>query len=448
MLTLCVKEPDGGSRELCIDCSTHTIGKGKSNDIVLTDHTVSNTHAWITCENDQYSIEALEGTGGVYINNEKIGKKTHFNAGATIKIGGTTMEVSLLAAYEGKTMVMFSPDEDTPLPFDANTTSDCHGKEEPTVLMPEDEIPTLRGEFASKKMKPGPEKPPRVKKPVFYFIAFTIFLIMACLFYFQIRPFVNKLGKSESTNTQTRLKDGQDLAGGKKPETKQVVDNDKPVDYRGTEKENRAAHNTRSEMNDAGRAKELFHQGLSHYINGNLEKSLEAFDHIASLDLAEENPLKTNAALYRKMIHRAGILYHGGKTAYDRGQPEAAFKVWAQLLEIDQHLIGQKSSHFSGSISRYMCREFAKRAQRAFENADYATAHENNQKALMINPGLETALAIKKRLTERAHKLYEKGHILEALDPEMAAIRWQEVLSICSPEDEIYKKAGRRLADH
>ena len=187
---------------------------------------------------------------------------------------------------------------------------------------------------------------------------------------------------------------------------------------------------------------------MSYYINGYIEKSLGAFDNIASLDLPEEDPLKTNAALYKKMIHRAGALFHKGKRLYNQGQPEAAFEVWARLLEIDQHLIGQKSSHFSGSISQYMCREFAKRAQRAFENADYATAHENNQKALMIKPGLETALAIKKRLIERAYKLYEKGHILEALDPEMAAIRWQEVLSICSPDDEIYKKAERRLAHH
>ena len=267
MLTLCVKEPGGGSRELCIDCSPHTIGRGKSNDIVLSDHTVSNKHARITCENDQFSIEDLEGTGGVYLNNEKISEKTHIDAGATIKMGGTTMEVSLLATYEGKTMVMFSPDEDTPPPFNADVNSDRHGKEDPTVLMPEEENPTLREKLALKKKKPAPEKLPIRKTPVFYFCAITICLLIACLFYFQIRPVFNNIGKSEPTeksdevlkmesfskptSAQTRLKNGQDLAEGKNLETQQIVDNDKPIDHKETEKENSAAHSTRPERNDA-----------------------------------------------------------------------------------------------------------------------------------------------------------------------------------------------------
>ena len=200
--------------------------------------------------------------------------------------------------------------------------------------------------------------------------------------------------------------------------------------------------------NSSSKVEALIRQSLVYYVEGKVEKSLIELEKIASLDPLEKVSLKTRAKTYLEKIRQAQALFYEGKTEYKNGHPEVAFQIWVKLLEIDQHLIGQKSSYFSNSIAEYMSNEYVRRARKEYENANYAEAHKNCQKALTIRPGLKGAVDIKRRLSERAEKLYGDGHILEALDPHMAIRKWREILTISDPDNEFYQKASKRLAKY
>ncbi len=479
MLTLCVKEPGGGSRELSLACGIHTIGRDKNNDIVLSDNYVSNTHAQITCEDNRFFIEDMEGTGGVYLDDAQISEKCRLENGATLNIGSTEIQVSLATSDEMKTMVMIPPDEDTTLLPENAANPKSEGEKDGTVVkveedkpIPEEEneanqddttfkfvdhhgmSPQNRAEEGSEIMKKG-------GKRALALVAAPIFLILAAFFYLQVNPAIKGLEKSKSEKkideiSKLEKNSGESIVSDKAltevqasreiiPRVAQNDPNHKAFDGEGKKT---GPNEIRPSEDDASKANQLIRQGLAYYIKGKVEEALKELDEIASLNLQESDSLRTSAATYRQMIDQARTLYRKGERVYKQGHPEAAFQVWARVLEIDHRLIGQKSSHFSNGISEYMCSEYANQARRAFDNADYEEAYKNCQKALAIKPGLQSAIEIKNRLSERAEKLYGEAYILEELDPETAIRKWREILTISSPDNEFYKKASRRLANY
>jgi hypothetical protein len=49
-------------------------------------------------------------------------------------------------------------------------------------------------------------------------------------------------------------------------------------------------------------------------------------------------------------------------------------------------------------------------------------------------------------LLEKSKQLFHEGYILEEYNPEKAMEKWKQILKICGPENEYYKKALMRIS--
>ena len=70
-----------------------SIGREKSNQIIIADPKVSRYHAIVTFENEEAYIKDTDSINGTYINNKRIlpGKKIELKNGDKIKIGTTVI---------------------------------------------------------------------------------------------------------------------------------------------------------------------------------------------------------------------------------------------------------------------------------------------------------------------------------------------------------------------
>lgn len=70
-----------------------SIGRDKTNNIIIADPKVSKFHAVVTFENGDAYIKDTDSTNGTYINNKRIdsGKKIKLSNGDKIKVGGTVI---------------------------------------------------------------------------------------------------------------------------------------------------------------------------------------------------------------------------------------------------------------------------------------------------------------------------------------------------------------------
>ena len=72
-----------------------SIGRGKSNDILINIRTVSDNHAKIIYEDSRWSIEDLQSKNGISINGIRIDKITEMKEGDLVSIGGVEFEFGL-----------------------------------------------------------------------------------------------------------------------------------------------------------------------------------------------------------------------------------------------------------------------------------------------------------------------------------------------------------------
>jgi pSer/pThr/pTyr-binding forkhead associated (FHA) protein len=70
-----------------------SIGRDKSNQLIIADEKVSRHHAIVTFENEQAYIKDTNSTNGTYLNGERIdsGKKVRLENGDKIKVGTTVI---------------------------------------------------------------------------------------------------------------------------------------------------------------------------------------------------------------------------------------------------------------------------------------------------------------------------------------------------------------------
>lgn len=84
--------PDAG-KTMSLSNHTYTIGRSKTNDIVVDDPTVSRTHARVTYQGDQIYVEDLNSTSGTVVDGQKV-SKTLVMPGANLQVGNTKFEVT------------------------------------------------------------------------------------------------------------------------------------------------------------------------------------------------------------------------------------------------------------------------------------------------------------------------------------------------------------------
>lgn len=70
-----------------------TVGRKEDNSLILTDRFVSGHHARIYVKNNEYTLEDLNSTNGVFLNYNRIQEKVHLKAGDEIKIGSSLFKV-------------------------------------------------------------------------------------------------------------------------------------------------------------------------------------------------------------------------------------------------------------------------------------------------------------------------------------------------------------------
>ena len=79
-------------RILKVDAKGLSLGRGKNNDIVLTDHFASIEHAVFRLQKGQTIVEDMGSTNGTWVNGEQIYSPVQLVAGDYVKIGSITFQ--------------------------------------------------------------------------------------------------------------------------------------------------------------------------------------------------------------------------------------------------------------------------------------------------------------------------------------------------------------------
>lgn len=77
---------------LKVDAKGLRLGRGKHNDIVLTDHFASIEHAVFRLQKGQTIVEDMGSTNGTWVNGEQIHSPVQLVAGDYVKIGSITFQ--------------------------------------------------------------------------------------------------------------------------------------------------------------------------------------------------------------------------------------------------------------------------------------------------------------------------------------------------------------------
>src|SRR5207245_4413875 len=75
----------------------YTVGRGRQNDLCLSESSVSKVHARILYEDGRFTIVDNESLHGVYLNGEKV-ERGELTQGAQVQLGNVTLRFSLLGS--------------------------------------------------------------------------------------------------------------------------------------------------------------------------------------------------------------------------------------------------------------------------------------------------------------------------------------------------------------
>jgi pSer/pThr/pTyr-binding forkhead associated (FHA) protein len=102
--------PSGEKLEYFINLHETEIGKASHNHIVLSDPTVSNTHAILIARDKAYSIVDLGSRNGTFVNGERLGAHAHtLRHGDTIQLGQTVLTFKNRAETTANVTATLSP---------------------------------------------------------------------------------------------------------------------------------------------------------------------------------------------------------------------------------------------------------------------------------------------------------------------------------------------------
>ncbi|MGI8574190.1 MAG: FHA domain-containing protein FhaB/FipA [Egibacteraceae bacterium] len=88
-----VHKPDGKPRVLTLDHGELIFGRAETAAVVLSDPYVSDHHARIYRDGDDWMVADLGSTNGTFLNQHKVGAPTALSAGDQLGIGRTVVEV-------------------------------------------------------------------------------------------------------------------------------------------------------------------------------------------------------------------------------------------------------------------------------------------------------------------------------------------------------------------
>ncbi|MBS3758449.1 MAG: FHA domain-containing protein [Desulfobacterales bacterium] len=182
-------------------------------------------------------------------------------------------------------------------------------------------------------------------------------------------------------------------------------------------------------------------RAVNHYRAGDIEKALGSLDNVA-------DPASSKAGSMRKRILEAQKIYQSGIAAADRKETGKALKAFYALSKVDNKISGDGAGFFLRRLGSTVADQFSDQANTALAAQRYQETRDKIVKALQIKPDHAKANEIRKELIVKAKKLFEKGYILEDLDPEQAVNLWKQVMDICPEDHAYYQKAKSHIAQY
>ena len=100
MLTVNIRERDGGDRRLVFGTEEVTIGRAKGSDILLPKNNISKRHARLVDRDDKVVLVDLRSTNGTYVNGRRITAPEVVGPKDKIYIGDFVLKVEAVKSPE------------------------------------------------------------------------------------------------------------------------------------------------------------------------------------------------------------------------------------------------------------------------------------------------------------------------------------------------------------
>ena len=178
MLTITITQKDGSKTSLSFDKPEITIGRIKSNDIILQKGNISKRHALIVLEDSQYTLLDQRSTNGTYLNGELIDQPHRLNSGDEISIGDFVLAVERARkkSIDDETPLLSPPDEEANPEMDITHNSENEKKsggksrrkaakrsDRPITMVHSGPLPQ-HSEALKAAAEEAPEEPPKKSK--------------------------------------------------------------------------------------------------------------------------------------------------------------------------------------------------------------------------------------------------------------------------------------------
>ena len=158
MLTVNIRERDGGERRLVFGTEEVTVGRAKGSDILLPRNNISKRHARFVDRDDKVVLVDLRSTNGTYVNGRRITAPEVIGPKDKIYIGDFVMKVESVKSPQHEHTMPQSPVSETammdPAPLDER------GEDAQAA-----EAPTAAEELEAPEASSAPEAPEPVETP-------------------------------------------------------------------------------------------------------------------------------------------------------------------------------------------------------------------------------------------------------------------------------------------
>jgi len=192
----------------------------------------------------------------------------------------------------------------------------------------------------------------------------------------------------------------------------------------------------------------LYDKAIMFYINGNSATAIKIFQSISELPLPGENPLIKKTKQTISIVESIDHLFRKGQNFIRQNKIDEASKVLKKAVTLEKRMPDIKNSKLQNKVNKLLTTCCFQNANNYFEIDDFESAAKYCEKCNHVSykhSGLKT---ISSKLCDKAKKEYEKGYVLEDMDPKSAIESWEKVLKICTQRCKYFKKAKASLAKH